>query len=125
RPCMQMIVKYNIRAADGGAISQTMVNTVNALQKKDRIDGDQFEGGLQPPPSFAEGTLTTQNLQQGLAASLCGTDRLNDVESESPLDIRRDRLLALAVPSGETPSSLIKPGAFLAIWEGYLQTELQ
>ncbi len=127
RPCMQMQIKYNIRAADGASISQAVVNTIHVLGEPERIaslPGMEFEGGLSPPPPAGPEHLGIENLRPGMALRFALALRSRDIESEQPLDARIARMIALNVPEAEPATPFMPPGVFSATWEGYVQTDL-
>ena len=107
RPVMQSEITMRIKAADGSALPEKLVHTINAVA---------HETGPEPA-----GTLVKSG---GVVLKTAGSGVAVTLKAGGLSDVRRDRLIALHVPEGGAVSPFIPKGAFEAQWDTVLRVPL-
>jgi hypothetical protein len=120
RPVMQMDIRTNIQAADGTSLRHQIHHTIHVLGKKSIAEwtGTAVAAGQKvdstPMRNAAPG------LDQELYISLNGNRDL----SSMPVDDRSTNLAALYVEPGQSASPFLPPGQIIAMWTGFIQSDL-
>ncbi len=120
-PCMQMRVRYHLRAADGAPIVSVISHTVHVLKELDADLRNGFEDRLVPPVMADTKTRRNKELatQPGLVLRISTL-----AEGASPDDVSIVRTAALRCQAGHRPTLFSKPGPFVAQWDGMIDSDL-
>jgi cytochrome c2 len=107
KPVMQSEITMRIKAADGAALPEKLLHTINVVA---------HETGPEPAGKLVKsGGVVLKTAGSGVAVTL---------KSGGLSDVRRDRLIALHVPEGGAVSPFIPKGAFEAQWDTVLRVPL-
>ncbi|MHB0957473.1 MAG: DUF6797 domain-containing protein [Pirellulaceae bacterium] len=119
RTCMQMRVRYQLRAEDGAPLVGAIDHTIHVLPDVDDSWRTRFADALAPPDVATEDAVVSARLNRGLALHF---ERKGSNAQET--DARVARLVALRTTAGVPPSAYLSAGPFAATWTGFVNAEL-
>jgi cytochrome c2 len=102
-PVMQSEITMRIKTASGAAVPEKLWHTINAVGR---------EPGTLPELRLSEASRN--------AIPTAGSGVALTLKAGAKTDVRRDRIVALHVPAGESASPFIGEGPFQAQWDAVL-----
>ncbi|MDA0839095.1 MAG: PA14 domain-containing protein [Planctomycetota bacterium] len=110
--CMQWMVRYRLKTADGNPLENEVYGTINKMDKP-RV------AQVEAPP-IAEGAIP----RAGIALELESLVSTGPIPGPA-VDIRSERMVSMYVPEDTNPSPFLPAGRFKATWKGSLMHQLK
>lgn len=119
--CMQMRIRYQLRAANDDLVTGSVDHTINALPDLDEAKRELFKDHLVLDSSSAASPtrVTVSDVDSGLVLRIMAQG-----SALTKSDVSVARTVALRVQPGRRPSLFAQPGPFIAQWDGFINSEL-